>query len=77
MTEELEVNVAPSSTEGHFVKGAKQVIDIDAVSESFLVKGKSTLRSANHMTLTMPDSCIITCQMVYNCFEKAFEKSRD
>lgn len=71
------VNVSPSSDEGHFVKGAKQVINLDKVNETFLVEGKSTLETKNHTTLEMEEDCLITCQVVYNPFKKMFEKSRD
>lgn len=77
-TETLKrVNVAPSSDEGHFVKGAKQVIDLDNVNETFLVKGKSVLETKNHTTLEIEDDAVITCQQVYNPFKKMFEKSKD
>lgn len=35
-----KVNIAPSSDEGHFVIGAKSVIDLDKVTETFFVEGK-------------------------------------
>lgn len=77
-TETLErVNVAPSSDEGHFVKGAKQVIDMDAVTESFFVEGESVLETKNHTTLEMKDDCLVNCQMVYNPFAKMYERSKD
>jgi hypothetical protein len=71
------VNVAPSSTEGHFIKGAKQVINLDNVNETFLVKGESVLETKNHTSLEIKEDCLITCQMVYNPFEKMYSKSRD
>jgi hypothetical protein len=51
-TQTGRVNVAPSSTEGHFVKGAKQVINLDNVNETFLVEGRAVLETKNH---TLPD----------------------
>jgi len=51
MNTETKINVAPSSTEGHFVKGAKQVVALDTINETFLVKGESTLETKNHTTL--------------------------
>lgn len=72
-----KVNVAPSSDEGHFVTGAKQVIDMDAVTESFFVEGESVLETKNHTTLQMKDDCLVNCQMVYNPFAKMYERSRD
>ena len=71
------VNVAPSSTEGHFIKGAKQVIDLDIINETFLVEGASTLETKNHTSLKIEEDCLITCQVVYNPFEKMYSKSRD
>lgn len=71
------VNVAPSSTSGHFVQGAKKVINLDNVTETFLVEGESELVTKNHTTLIQSKSCLITTQVVYNPFSKLFEKSRD
>ena len=71
------INVAPSSTEGHFVRGAKKVVNLDKVNETFLVEGPATLETKNHTTLEMKESCLITCQVVYNPFEKMYSKSRD
>lgn len=73
----IKVNVAPSSTEGHFIEGSINVVDIDVVNETFLVEGKSRLTTKNHTTLEIEEDCIITCQKVYNPFSKMFEKSRD
>lgn len=72
-----EINIAPSSTEGHFVKNAEQVINLDNTNETFLIKGKSTLTTKNHTTLHMKEDCIITCQNVYDPFKTAFIKSKD
>lgn len=72
-----KVNVAPSSTEGHFVEGARNVINLDEVTESFKVEGRSTLTTKNHTSLKMEEDCLVNCQVVYNPFEKMFEKSRD
>lgn len=71
------VNVAPSSTHGHFVHEADQVINLDLVNETFLVKGKSLLTSSNHTNLETQEDCIITCQTVYDPFEGKFNKSKD
>ncbi len=76
-TVEKRVNVAPSSTEGHYVKGAKQVIPLDKITETFAVKGAAVLETKNHTTLEIPEDALITCQVVYNPFAKMFEKSRD
>lgn len=72
-----ETNVAPSSTHGHYVKGAKKVIDLDIVNETFHVQGEAVLTSANHTTLEMKEDCLITCQTVYDPFTGAFNKSKD
>jgi len=76
-TTKQRVNVAPSSTEGHFIKGAKQVINLDNVNETFMVKGSATLETKNHTTLQIEEDCLITCQVVYNPFAKMYAKSRD
>jgi len=72
-----KVNVAPSSSHGHFVEGAEKVVNLDNINETFLVKGGSVLTTSNHTTLEMKDDCLITCQTVYNPFTEAFSKSRD
>lgn len=72
-----KVNVAPSSTEGHFVKGAIKVVNLDNVNETFFVEGKSILETKNHTSLEIEDDCLITCQVVYNPFEKMYSKSKD
>lgn len=72
-----KVNVAPSSTEGHFVKGAKNVVNLDEVNETFLVEGSAVLETKNHTSLEIEEDCIITCQVVYNPFSKMFTKSQD
>lgn len=71
------INIAPSSDAGHFVKGAKQVINLDKVNETFLVEGASVLETKNHTTLEMKETCLITCQQAYNPFKKMFEKVKD
>lgn len=71
------VNVAPSSSKGHFVENAKSVVNLDKVNETFLVEGESTLTSENHTTLEMKEDCIVTCQTVYDPFKNEFTKSRD
>lgn len=71
------VNVAPSSTSGHFIQNAKKVVNLDAVAETFLVQGESKLVTKNHTTLVQNKSCLITTQVVYNPFAKMFEKSKD
>ncbi len=71
------VNVAPTSTSGHFVKGAKNVVNIDDVNDVYVVEGESELVTTNHTTLKQNKSCLITTQVVYNPFSKMFEKSRD
>jgi hypothetical protein len=72
-----KVNVAPSSESGHYIEGAKQVINLDEVNETFVVKGESKLTTKNHTTLIIPDDCIITTQVVYDPFKETFIKSKD
>lgn len=71
------INVAPSSTEGHYIKGANKVINLDKINETFLVEGKAVLETKNHTSLEIEDDCLITCQVVYNPFAKMYTKSRD
>jgi hypothetical protein len=71
------VNIAPSSDNGHFVKGAKNVVNLDEINETFLVEGAAILETKNHTSLEIEKDCLITCQVVYNPFSKLFSKSRD
>lgn len=77
MKTKTSVNVAPSSTEGHFIKGAKKVVNLDKINETFLVEGAAILETKNHTSLEIKEDCLITCQVVYNPFEKMYSKSRD
>ena len=81
MKTETAVNVSPSSTEGHFIKGAKQVVNLDKINETFKVEvpiGEvATLETKNHTTLEIAEDCLITCQVVYNPFSKMYSKSKD
>lgn len=72
-----KVNVAPSSSHGHFIEDAINVVNIDKVNETFFVEGKSRLTTNNHTTLEIGSDCLITCQKVYNPFSKIFERSKD
>lgn len=72
-----QVNIAPSSSHGHFIEGAQQVIDLDLVNETFHVKGKSKLTTTNHTEVVNEEDCLITCQTVYDPFKGVFAKSRD
>lgn len=71
------VNVAPSSTSGHYIQDAEKVVNLDNVAETFFVEGKSKLVTKNHTTLHQEKSCLITTQQVYNPFAKMFERSKD
>ena len=72
-------NVAPSSVEGHFIKGAKQVINLDEINETFLIEidDVAILETKNHTSLEIKEKCLITCQVVFNPFEKMYSKSKD
>jgi len=76
-TVEKMVNVAPTSDEGHFVKGAKKVVNLDMVTEAFFIEGESELVTKNHTTLQQKEDCLIVCQQVYNPFSKMMERSKD
>lgn len=77
MKTETGFNVAPSSTEGHFVKKTNKVINLDDVTESYFVEGPNEMVTKNHTTLNTEEDCLITCQVVYNPFSKMLEKSKD
>lgn len=78
MHKTIRANIAPSSDNGHFVEGDNvQVVDLDLAGETFVVSGKSTLTTKNHTSLSMTETCVITCQQVYDPLKGAFEKSRD
>ncbi len=68
------INVAPSSTSGHFVQGAQKVVNLDKINETYFVDGPSKLITKNHTTLEQPISCLITTQFVYNPFKKKHNK---
>lgn len=72
-----KVNIAPTSSNGHFVEEAEQVINLDSVNETFHVKGKSKLTTINHTTIINKEDCLITCQTVYDPFKEVFVKSKD
>lgn len=74
---EKRVNIAPSSSHGHFIEGAQKVVNLDEVNETFWVEGPSVMTTANHTTLEIEESCLVTCQQVFNPFNEMFEKSRD
>lgn len=73
---ELKVNVAPTSEEGHFIHNAK-VVNLDEVTETFEVIGKSELRTKNHTTLIRDEDCIVTCQVVFNSKLNRLERAKD
>ena len=78
MNTKTKVNVAPSSDEGHFITGARNVIELDnKVTELFLIEGKSELVTKNHTTLKQDEDCLISCQQVYNPFSKMMERAKD
>ena len=76
-TEVKGINVAEKSTQGHYVKKAKQVICLDGTKEAFFVEGDAELTTANHQTLPLEKDCLIMPQQVYNSYSKSLERSRD
>lgn len=72
-----QVNVAPSSDTGHFVKGADQVVNLDEINETFWVDGSAEMVTENHTTLKVEGSSMVTCQQVVNPVTKMYEKVRD
>jgi SET domain-containing protein len=75
--EHTKVNVAPSSSHGHYIEEAEKVVAIDEVKEMFFSKSKSKLTTTNHTTLVRDEPHLITCQNVYNPFSKMFERPKD
>ena len=77
-TETIEkINVAKTSTAGHYVEKAKQVICLDENKEAYFVDGEAELTTKNHQTLPMEKNCLIMPQQVYNPYSKSLERSRD
>lgn len=77
MSTKTKINVAPSSTSGHYITKTQKVINLDKVNETFLVEEPAELVTENHTSLIQEEKGLITCQMVYNPFAKMFEKSYD
>ena len=77
MKNQLKVNVAVSSTAGHYVEKAKQVVCLDDVKEAFFVEGKAELTTKNHETLPLEKDCLVMPQQVYNPYSKSLERSKD
>ena len=75
--EKTLVNVAKTSTEGHYVTKHKKVINLDETKEVYFVEGKAELVTKNHKTLPMQDNCLIMPQQVYNPYTKQLERSKD
>jgi len=77
-TAEKKVNVAPTSDEGHFVTGARNVVDLERdITETFLTEGKCTLVTKNHTTINIDEDSLINTQQVYNTFSKMYQKVVD
>jgi hypothetical protein len=72
-----KVNVAPSSTSGHYIENAKNVVALDNASEIFFVEGPSILTTKNHTTIKNETDCLITPQLVFNPFTKGYVISKD
>lgn len=72
-----KVNVAKTSTEGHFIEKHKQVICLDEQKEIFFVEGDAVLTTKNHQTLPLEKDCLIVPQQVYNPYSRMLERSRD
>lgn len=73
----MQVNVAKKSDNGHFVEKAVQVVCLDEVTESYVVKGPSILTTKNHTTLPMEENCFISPQQVYNPLAGMMERVTD
>lgn len=77
MKTKQSVNVALTSTEGHFVETDARVVCLDNVKETFFVEGNATLTTKNHQTLPLEKDCLITPQQVYNPYTAMLERSKD
>lgn len=75
------VNVATKSTNGHFVKEAKQVVMISEKEESFNVfvgpSREAVLQSENHGDITIKEDCTVLHQDQYNPFSEIVLKRLD
>lgn len=74
---EMEPNVAPQSTKGHFIKKAKKVFCISEIKEAFFVEGDAIMTSENHGTTPISDGSLCMPQQIYNPYLKSLERSRD
>lgn len=72
-----KINVAKTSTNGHFIEDAIKVICLDNISEAYFVEGSATLTTKNHQTLPLESDCLIIPQQVYNPYTKMLERSKD
>jgi hypothetical protein len=77
MSTTQSVNVALTSTEGHFVKTNAKVICLDNVKEAFFVEGEASLTTKNHQTLPLEKDCFIAPQQVHNPYTAMLERSKD
>lgn len=50
-----KINVAPSSTSGHFITKTNKVINLDNVNETFFVEEPAELVTQNHTTLVQKE----------------------
>ena len=73
----MNINIAPSSNNGHFITKTKKVINLDLINETYLIEEPAELVTENHTTLIQEEEGLITCQVVYNPFARMFEKSKD
>ncbi len=75
----LKANIAPSSTHGHFLQNAKNVVNLDEINETFLVEveGETEMVSENHLDLPVNEDCLVICQKTFNGFSALYERSQD
>jgi hypothetical protein len=71
-------NIAPTSTEGHYVD-TKKVVELDKTNEIFLVEDATEMSTPNHTTLPLEQGAkaMVIAQKVYNPYAKGFEVARD
>lgn len=83
MNKTVRVNVAPSSSNGHYIEEltettpAPRVIELSNEAESFFVDGPSVLKTENHTTIKHNQSVLILTQSVYDPISQLMRRAVD
>lgn len=79
MLKTKKTNVAPTSTEGHFVN--INSLCLDEITETFLVEETCSLTTHNHTDLEINlkggEIALIICQKTYNSDLGIFQRAKD